>query len=440
MLLAAAAAAVFFVFQLVRRVTDRPTAVIVAAMLGLSTVFYRVTLEVMTDVPFLAALFATLLGYEMIRAAPRAARGWLLAAGGILAMVAIRPVSMTIIAAIAATAVWTAMVAAGAMATGRRELAARQQWSRHLLLAGVAVAIFFAFRLIDPRRDAPGETVYMEKQTANVLTQHLPFYLKRMVFELGPRLVGRVWPNAVVPLRADYLDQVIGIAFVAAAFVLMRVRVLWAAVAVLVLVQAAMWSDMDRYVLPPLPLIFVLFVGGLTWVARRVPPAAAVAVLAVPLAVYAGGNLYKLGQHVYEQRAAAGVYSVGGESSDDVRKMAAAITARVGPDDTVLAANNRVLAFLTERHIPMIPKTPKGLPRPELVERTERALRRGERLFVVLPLYRKTVFYIDRMGITWGPAVGLAGELTLHPATLGTKRRHTTEPVKQLDQEVPETQ
>ena len=430
-LLAAAAAALFFVYQLIQRVFDRPTAVVVTAMTGLSHVFYRVTLEVMTDVPFVAALFATLLAYEWVRGDPRRPRGWVLAAAGILAMVAVRPVSMTVIAAIAATAGWHAVVA-------------RRQWKRHALLAGLAVAIFFAFRFVDPRRDeGAGETVYMEKQTANVLTTHLPFYLKRAFGDLGQRVAFDVWPNAVVPIRADGLDQVIGLALLAAAVALLRVRTLWAAVAVLVLLQAAMWSDIDRYVLPPLPLILAVFATAAVWVARRLPPAAAGALVAVLLALYFGPNAAEVGKLVREQRATPASYSVGGEWSRDLASLATAIRDHVGEGDTVLAANNRVLAFLAERNVPLIPKLPAGLPRPELIERTERALgRSGGRLWVVLPLHPKTRFYVERMRIAWDGPVARAGDLSLHPARFLANTEATTQAVdgRSLDPDMPKPQ
>jgi hypothetical protein len=234
-------------YWLIKLHTDRRTAVVVTLMVGWSGTFFRYGFQVRNDMPFLTAVMAFLVGWELVFGNSSEAKskrfGWAMMAAGMALAVVMRPNWWPFVASVAVASLWSVI----------RE---RRGWKK-LIIVAMAIVVAGVFVALDPRRvgEKLGPGAYEEsmvdlathrvRDLANVvLTKNVPDFFEPKFVEgvLGTKLLPGV--NTVVAAVAS----VIGIA-------LARRRALWglwiaASVATMVIVL-----PLPRYTLAILPLM-----------------------------------------------------------------------------------------------------------------------------------------------------------------------------------------
>ena len=230
-------------YCLIRLHANRGTAVVVTCLLGITVTFYRHTLEVLTDIPFMWGLMLFLLGHERVqRGMGLSAASWLLIATGLLLMAVFRFVVLVVAAAI----VLTCLIAA----IRRRRIGPA--------LAGLLVLICLAVvRLVDPRNQGDWNLLLKESQTVDKLLYELPQTLMHAVTVNLPQILFEIGPEALFgnKLGLDAMGGLVTIVAFAFGLSLARKRLIWGILVGLFLVQWLLFLPAVRYVLPILPLL-----------------------------------------------------------------------------------------------------------------------------------------------------------------------------------------
>ncbi|HEY1685502.1 MAG TPA: glycosyltransferase family 39 protein, partial [Tepidisphaeraceae bacterium] len=145
-----AAVSLIMIYAMIQRRVDRPTAVIVTTIVALSDTFFRYSMKILTDMPFMAGVMAVLLGCELIGWYRRAdtdplvrrenpIAGWILIIAGLALATIMRPVIWALLLTLIAAAVVTSLSKKGSWKFG--------------LIALVGVLIISGFFTLDPRRN-----------------------------------------------------------------------------------------------------------------------------------------------------------------------------------------------------------------------------------------------------------------------------------------------
>ena len=252
-----AAATLGLTFAVMRRATasagsawSRGFAAAVTLLTGLNVVFYRQSLDLLTEMPFALGLMLVLLGDEWRRPAEgtaglrrRPVAGWTLMAVGFVGMAWFRSVAVVVAVTYAATS-WTA-----AMADPRRRR--RALWAGAVALVAAGGAWWLSAAVRDDLRLLVGELIPLDlPQYAaslwRLLTEHL------VEATLGLDL------GAVAALPVSLLLIVAGLSLV-------RWRRFWGVLWAVCLLQWVVFLPEIRYVGPLVPL---LAAGLLTLVPR----------------------------------------------------------------------------------------------------------------------------------------------------------------------------
>ncbi len=271
----------------------RGVAVIVTVLLAINSTFYRLSLDVLTDIPFLFGVMLLLVGYELTeRAGRREVMGWVLIATGMGVMAAFRLVFVVVAAAL--------MVALLVKAIRR------QQW-RRLATAALLLAIPFVIRELDPRPTDSTGLVPKESRVVNDLLHNAPTVLRMAVTELLPLLLSDATPNAMLGNQLDgqgiILDGLITIVTFFAGLLLIRRRLLWGLIVLFFLIQWLLFGFVPRYFLPILPILIYGWWRYCCWLALVIMPhRTGYYVASFLLVLYVGMNLGRTAGFVIEQR------------------------------------------------------------------------------------------------------------------------------------------
>ncbi len=272
----------------------RGVAVIVTVLLAINSTFYRYSLDVLTDIPFLFGVMLLLVGHELTeRADRREVMGWILIATGMGVMAAFRLVFV---------------VVAGALMVTLLVKAIRQRQWRRLAAAVLVLAIPVLIRELDPRSTDSTGLVKKESEIVHRLVTTLPDMLRRAVMENLPDLLSDIAPTAMLGNQIDgqgiILDGVITIVAFTAGLMLIRRRMLWGLMVLFFLIQWLLFLPDVRYFLPILPILIYGWWRFSCWVALVMMPDRMGRFLASFLLVlYVGMNLGRAVGFVIEQRS-----------------------------------------------------------------------------------------------------------------------------------------
>lgn len=365
-------AALALVYRLFKLHADRPTAVLMVGLVGLSENFYRYGYYVFTDMPFLVGALSFLVGYEQVLYSRRAGRraglsGWGLIAAGTLGMAAFRPVVAMFLGALAATTAWR-------LAWGPNRL-------RHALVAGVVAACVLGFRMVDPRRAEPGQLDHREAKLNDFLAERVGFLAERALTKNGPLLVRETTTEAVF---ATWIGP--GISLVAALVILglgvslVRRRTLWGMWIAATLTQMILFLPRERYFLPVFPLLLYGIWLGVVWLQRRVPATLSPAVVGGCLAAILVPNVVMLVRFATMNHLPAAR-----DRNTSLIALAQAIQQSTDEQDLVIAEHARILHYFSRRHV-VAPAIARPTPPSRREARAQRdAVAAADDLYAVFP-------------------------------------------------------
>ncbi len=281
---------VFLTYRLMRLHANRAVAVFTACALGITATFYRHTLEVSTDLPFMAGLMLFLLGHERTQhSAGRAWVSYLLMACGLAAMAVFRFVVIVVVAA----------VVAGLLLHSVRQ----RRWSP-LMLALLLVCCLLAVRLVDPRTASFGSLLLKKEHQAVTMITELPQTLAHAVTVNAPRTLFEVGPEGLLgnQLGADPINALFTVVAFAAGILLLRRRLLWGLLVGLFLLQWLLFLPDVRYFLPVLPLLIFAWWRAARWTLAVVPGRAGASVAIVMIGLWVAMNVGRTVGVVFDQR------------------------------------------------------------------------------------------------------------------------------------------
>lgn len=402
-MLACSVAALSLTYALFTLHAGRPVAVVVTVLLGVSETFFRYGFHLFTDMPFLTAVMAFLLGYELLVRNPRRASPWLLVAAATLFMVAFRPAVITFVGAVGLTCAWHLLRGPGRM--------------RHVVLGGVVLAMFFGFRLVDPRRGvaSAGET-QRESMLKSLLGDRLGFAVKRMASEWVPMLLEETTTEAVFGMQlGPGISSVVSAGIIAAGVLLVRRRVLWGAWVAATIAQMAFWLPRERYYLPILPLLLFAMWNAGNWLAARMPVRWRGLAPIVIVVALVGPNLVYIGTFIFDQRRRPFLSHYERGEKLRIISLAKTLESDLPPDATLIAEHGRELSYFSRRRV-IDPLTARRTPPTDAeYDRLRRKLAEDPSVFVLLP-GKKTQALLDRLGGTLGEPISAEDGSTVYPA------------------------
>jgi hypothetical protein len=393
----------------------RPTAVLVAGLLGLSETFFRYGYHLFTDMPFLVGVLAFLVGYELILLKRHHLHAWGLVIGATLFMVAFRPAVITFVGAVGLTCAWHVIRGPGRI--------------RHVILGVVVLACFIGFKeYADPRRDAaPGGETHRESMLKSLLSDKLGYAVKRMATEWIPMLLEESTTEAIFGTRlGPGVSSVAAIGIIAAGVLLARQRVLWGVWVAATVAQMAFWLPRERYFLPILPLLLYAMWNAGGWLSRKLPfrwrdavPVIIVILLVVPNCIY-------IAKFIIEQRRTPFLAHYEKGEKLELIALAQKLRESITPEATIVADQGRELSYFSELRV-IDPPTERrvALTQADFDEFRDK-LAKDRAVFVVLP-GKNVETLIQRIHAEVGDAITSHGERTVYRLEL-TATRATMQP------------
>jgi len=337
-----AAGALGLTYRLMRLHTDRPTAVIVTLLTGISYTFYGFAFQLRNDMPFLLGVLGVLCGWEALC---RRRINWidltLLVAGLTLAIV-MRP------------AMW-ALVGAVLIAVIVR-VAAKRNAIQAILLGTAVVGAAAVFLWIDPRASARFAGDY-EVQTVGTLGEGFAPTFQQVVMQNLPQMFGPIAAETLFGHEAGpVLNQLFGVFIIAASLALLYRRALWGLLMLLTVLMMLRFLPRDailpRYFLPVFPLMVLATWNGLRWLNDRLPRPwdwLAVAILGFWITT----NGLKIGELIIEQRRTPFYAHYKEARYAPLLQIAREIELKVEPNQMVLAEAKvgRILSYFSRRTV-----------------------------------------------------------------------------------------
>lgn len=350
---------------------DRPTAVLVVILLGSNHLFYEMSFNLLTELPFTAGLVLLLWGHER-RLKRKTGLPWSLAmmAAGVLMMAAFRSVAAVVVAGY--------LLAEVIRVVGRRD-----QRRLGFVLLGIGATGAAALWL---GSTAVRDDAFLFMNTLRQLTAG-------RLLTNAKELYDAVLPEAILGVAVPPpLSWVVSAGVAAAGLMLLRVRLLWAVLALVFVGQWLVFLADIRYVLPLLP---ILIYGGWTLLiaaASRLPRRLGNFLFGFVVVCVVLGNLIGTGFTVVEQRSGAfyDAYRHGHYAA--VREIAAAIRRESAGDE-------HGVVLTTQRIGPELAVW-SGRPVSDRFE-AQHTIEPGA--YVILPLAESVRAELTRAGLAWGP-------------------------------------
>lgn len=345
--------------------SGRPTAVVVTTIVALSDTFFRYSMKVLTDMPFMAGVMAVFLGCELIGWAAgkesenrrigeseefssfrrfslspiRPLSGWLLLIIGLAIATTMRPVIWALL--------FTLLVATIISPAGKKG-----KW-KYLLIAGLAVATVIGFFFLDPRREGSAATLGIYEQSAlSALRDGQMFH--RMLHGNLSMMLGWVTAEALLGMRVGpVLNQIVAITAIVLGIGLWRKHPLWGLWVAITLFMMLAMLPVRRYYLPIMPFLILGVWQGICWLNRAIPNRGIANILCASLLIVLAGSNVARCINVSLQQHGIFVWAKNDRGSEDVfvRQFAAEIKAKLPTNAVVLAPRrfSRVLGYLSNR-------------------------------------------------------------------------------------------
>ncbi len=334
-------AALMATYRLFSLSTNRPTAVAITLLTGISHEFFRYWHEPMVEMPFLLGTMMVFAGVETLFHCDKKPRwwDWAILAVGVGIAVSVKPMMLILMPIVALDAAWMG-------------------WRRGRLgRAAAAVAIMFAlsllfFLVLDPRHPfstTPDDPSY--EAIAQRELDGLPSRGEQVAHNLEELLTLSA-PYAVfgLPLRTPLLAPVVGGLMLCGGISLLRFRPAWALWAVAVAVKLTIFFSLNRYLLPIAPFLLFGWVRLLNQLRGPNPIAwLGAGLMGATIAVHMAAACVLIGEQRQEPfmiRYRHGAYA-------SLVRMADELTHQTGKEDLILApaADSRILTFLADRTV-----------------------------------------------------------------------------------------
>ncbi len=288
-----AAAILTLNYILLRLHTNRDNAIAATALLAISALFFRMSLEILTDIPFMLGVMLMLVGWELWMRRGRLMR-WATAAWGLIALGLALMAAMRIVVLVPAAALLLTLLIQ----------ALRQRRYKLLALAACVAIAPVLLRLADPRPSSRG-LVLKERQIlqrfldlpdtlANAWHTNVPMLIDTTANMIAGQNVFESW---CVP------EILLTIAVFGFALTLNRKRVLWQLMVGLFLVQWLLFLPDVRYTLPILPLVVFGWWRASRWVVLvGLKNRLGLLLGSLMIAFFIFMNLLRVGGEIVEQR------------------------------------------------------------------------------------------------------------------------------------------
>jgi xanthosine utilization system XapX-like protein len=331
-----ALAALACVYALIRLRFPEWVAIAVVAGVGLNEQFVQQTQELMTDIPFVLGVSASLLGWELLHRADsrgKAGRAVGLLVAGLALAASMRPTFWVLAGAWVVVCVW------GLIAGPRRKV---YGWSLIVLLL-----VWGAVLAVDPRFG--GFNVFSSgyERTAMTSVQHFEEGLHRE----GRRLFTRHLPEAFFGEHMSPVGLLFSAALGVGVILAARRQALWGLIVAMLLFVTLLFSSTPRYFIMVLPILWLGWILLACWVAKRFGPKWQPAVMAVVIWVGVVPNVGGIASIIVEQRKPNfaktykhGEYVLYRQLSDDLAHLLPA-------DAKVLGPRARIITYWADRTV-----------------------------------------------------------------------------------------
>jgi hypothetical protein len=337
-------------YRLVLLHSDRPTAVIVTAGLGMTRLYYRYSFELLSDLPFLIGVLAFLVGYESVFFAGRRNPNhrvrwfdWVFLIGGLGMAISMRPVMLLLLVAIIIAMIWS---------TARGDLNRIPAISTGVAILAAAFLFYWMVRF--GRNHGTASVGGYEDFLLDVKFAK-PLVLLKQVF--GQNIPALMESAAVKALfGAPYcvgINTLASLVVIYLCFELLRDRILWGVWAVLTVVMLCLFKPLDRYFLPVIPLLVFAWWQVLYRLNHRLSYRWGDKVFLALLLLGGATNVLRLSQMVaFEQRRTPFLEHYRDGCYASMNPAAELLRANVGSRDWVMVEPKcaRILTYLSSRY------------------------------------------------------------------------------------------
>ncbi|MCC6682297.1 MAG: hypothetical protein IT445_15450 [Phycisphaeraceae bacterium] len=408
-------------FVLLGEAFDRATAVLLTVMLALTETFFRLSTDLLTDMPFCLGLVMLLLGWQrlMRTGEPRDGRAkqvghWALLIGGVMLMTLFRNVVITVLAGVVLHVLWR-------MVRGPRQ-------GRMIAAGAAAIAAWCVARLAQPITVTTGQWAHDEGRVIDRLVHDLPRTLGRLLNENLPQLATENTAEAL--LGVDFgpvFSLLVAAAVIAVWWRLMLTNALWGWIVAAFFAQWLLFLPGDRYFLPVLLPLLVGWWQSARWLEQRWKGAWVRIAAAGMLVLWICPNLVRVVDVVHDQRRRPFLEHYAGGRFVALQELGKVIAQHADENDLVIGEDGQVLSWYSHRAV-MDPKQLRlsaGLDKWQLSE----LLRHYPRIFMIEPYDSGPNQVMQRLPVDSGPAIASVsrGEdrppYSLHEAELRDKFR-----------------
>ena len=339
-------------YRLIYRAAGRSRAVVVTFILAQMVVFMKMAFSILTDMPFLLAVQACLLGCECtgwlaekpigtaasIRTAVDRRAGWLLVVLGLMLAALMRPMMLPLIGALVA--------AVSVDAIRRRRFGAA--FVSTLMIAVVAIAVY----AMDPRRGATGMDRYEEQVIQHV--SNFGQWLRECVQPNFEEFCHSTLPTTFFGFSFSRSgDFVVSAVLLSLCVWLFRVRPLWAVWVLAVTCTMVGVVPSSRYLLPLMPLLLLAWWNLARYANLRLGRRYGFLVAGAMITLLVPGMIRSWGTVWYEQTARPFVARYHHGKFEAVEDMAQLIRRNTPPDALIVCgdSNAGILTYLTRRDV-----------------------------------------------------------------------------------------
>lgn len=341
--------ALALVYRLISLHSDRATAVCVTCLTGISYTFYQYAFEILSDMLFCVAVMSVLAGYEGLWQRARAQYHNRLAclldgsllAGGLMIAVATRPTMWVLAMALLGTSVWYLLV-------GKQRLI-------HCGIVAFMVVCVVGFWFIDPRQAAGGQGATklpnyerwaisqlhkLDSLWHTVFTEHLPKFFE-------PHLAEAIFGMELGP----GLNTIAGITILALGIHLGRVRLLWGAWFVLMIVAMLIAKPVVRYTLPLIPLVAFAWWRVIVLLTKKLPQPRSNQVAILLIGLWCVPNLVRVSNFILHQRHIPFMESYKKGRYTPLLDLATQFKEKIDLDAVIIAEYSHELSYFSRRPV-----------------------------------------------------------------------------------------
>ncbi len=319
----------------------RATGLIVALLLAVCANFYRHSLEVLTEMPFVFGLLLMLIGHERHeRHVGRPWQAWTLVGAGFVIMVLFRFVAIIVVIAYGMALLWQAV---------------RDRRRAPLLAMGAIVVGVVLFRLFGPRASDSEGLTGDELHVLALVVNNLPATLRSAWETHLPRLLVTVGPEALFgnKLGLDFVGGYFTVVTLLLGMGLAARRPVWGLLVLLFTVQWVLFGSDIRYFLPILPLLAFTWWKAARWIMTGRPGRLATAAALATLVIWVGMNLPRTIGFTAQQRAVPFLAHYQNGVYVGTHEMARVLAAKTEPDARILSDWRQAdpLSFFSRRTV-----------------------------------------------------------------------------------------